>query len=141
MYMKTTLNGMAYIVPFLLFVAPLLIFATLRNLDSNGFEKFLPLVGISTLACWGMMAFTLLVDYYEYTCDDTQLTMRNLVSKQQASIALADIQSLRLVQKRYKNGKHHNIEVTHKAGKTTLKGIYTSEIEAFFHHLQGKIKH
>jgi hypothetical protein len=138
--MKTSLNLKAFIVPVVLFSAPIFVWSTANSLNAVSFEKLLPLFSISTLACWGLLAFTLLSDYYEYACDDTHLAMRNLVSRKEARIALADIQSLQLVQKKYKNGSHHNIEVTHIAGKTTLKGIYTSEIEAFYAYLQGKVK-
>lgn len=137
--MKTQLNYKAYLSGGLFLVIPVLAWIFVLQIGQIT-EKITSLLYLVTLLCWGIFAYTLLMEYWEYECDDKAITMKNLVTKKQETIDLKDISNIELKHYQVKNGHYHNIKIILKNQNViTLKGLYIENVAGFYHFLKTKI--
>jgi hypothetical protein len=140
--MTTTLKPRAYWIPAVLFFAPIVFWIMMESTNNSGavrfdYSSYLLLV---LLLCWGGLAYTLLSDYQEYSFDNQNLVIKNLVTKKQTLVSLKSITNLKLHEKSMRNGNYHNIIVETKNGAHSLRGIYVNEMIQFFYELEKVVK-
>ncbi|KOY86665.1 hypothetical protein AD998_11380 [bacterium 336/3] len=140
--MRTTLNSKAHWIPAVLIFAPIVLWIMLESMNNSGavrfdYSSYLLLV---LLLCWGGLAYTLLSDYQQYSFDNQNLVIKNLVTKKQTLVSLKSITNLKIHEKSMRNGNYHNIIVETKSGEHTLKGIYVNEMIQFFYELEKSVK-
>ncbi|KOY86666.1 hypothetical protein AD998_11385 [bacterium 336/3] len=139
--MTTTLKPRAYWIPAVLVFIPILFWMMVENANSSGVQvnyTFYFLL-ISAL-CIGIVVYTLFSDYQEYSFDNQNLTIKNLITKKLTTIPLKSIKNLKLHEKSMRNGHYHNIIVEAQNGEYTLKGVYINEMIQFFYELEKTVK-
>jgi uncharacterized membrane protein YdbT with pleckstrin-like domain len=140
--MTTTLKPRAYWIPAVLVFIPILFWMMVENVNSSGAVKFdyTSYFLLISVLCIGIVVYTLFSDYQEYSFDDQNLNMKNLITKKLTTIPLKSIKNLKLHEKSMRNGHYHNIIVETQNGEYTLKGVYINEMIQFFYELEKAVK-
>jgi len=140
--MTTTLKPRAYWIPAVLVFIPILFWMMVENANSSGAVKFdyTSYFLLISVLCIGIVAYTLFSDYQEYSFDDQNLNMKNLITKKLTTIPLKSIKNLKLHEKSMRNGHYHNIIVETQNGEYTLNGVYINEMIQFFYELEKAVK-
>jgi hypothetical protein len=130
--MTTSLKHKAYWLPVLLVAMPTLLWVFLDKLDMLDYFR----IGLVFFLCFLILIFSLSSNYKQYSIDNQNLTIKNLIIQKTVVISIQDIINHQISEKKAGKAIYHNIIIQTKQKTYTLNGVYVNGMIQLYENLE-----